>query len=263
MLLFALVVVAIVMFALMVVIHNVGRTRRHRVVLGDFANRVGGVLSANSYQTTVTLRRRGETFVVKGRYHKGKLFLQIQAAWPDHGFRAKFFPETLTDELKRFIGMQDIKIGNPRFDQRFVVQSSDESWLLDLLDQHVQEAILRLDADAVLNISGGRIQMDVPCLFKDEASVEKHLERFANIYLIFRGALKSSQPNIAFHAVSMESDQATCLICGDPISEQLINCRSCRTPHHQECWEYLGQCSTYGCGQTKFTTKSNPYFIRI
>ena len=28
----------------------------------------------------------------------------------------------------------------------------------------------------------------------------------------------------------------------------VILCTSCRTPHHRECWEYVGACSIYGCG---------------
>lgn len=27
----------------------------------------------------------------------------------------------------------------------------------------------------------------------------------------------------------------------------VVGCRACRTPHHAECWSYLGRCSTYAC----------------
>lgn len=27
----------------------------------------------------------------------------------------------------------------------------------------------------------------------------------------------------------------------------VVSCPSCATPHHEDCWEYLGGCSTFGC----------------
>jgi len=41
---------------------------------------------------------------------------------------------------------------------------------------------------------------------------------------------------------------AKCLVCGDPI-EKLPNveCKVCETPHHTECWNSIGGCSTFGC----------------
>ncbi|MBI4859248.1 MAG: hypothetical protein HY815_03105 [Candidatus Riflebacteria bacterium] len=45
------------------------------------------------------------------------------------------------------------------------------------------------------------------------------------------------------------SPLAICQICGDALRhgqpQQL--CESCETPHHRDCWEYAGGCSTYAC----------------
>ena len=39
-----------------------------------------------------------------------------------------------------------------------------------------------------------------------------------------------------------------CKVCGEPIDEgEIIVCASCNTPHHRDCWEYVGACSIYGC----------------
>jgi hypothetical protein len=39
-----------------------------------------------------------------------------------------------------------------------------------------------------------------------------------------------------------------CKVCGEPITDQpVVICAQCRTPHHRECWEYVGACSIYGC----------------
>jgi hypothetical protein len=43
-----------------------------------------------------------------------------------------------------------------------------------------------------------------------------------------------------------------CLVCGGPLRENVVHCRRCRTPHHEECWRYFGSCSTYGCREERF-----------
>ena len=43
-----------------------------------------------------------------------------------------------------------------------------------------------------------------------------------------------------------------CRVCGESIEHDLVSCRACKTPHHLECWEYVGQCSTYACGETAY-----------
>jgi len=45
-----------------------------------------------------------------------------------------------------------------------------------------------------------------------------------------------------------EPDEPTaCQICGTPIEPPIVWCSSCGTPHHADCWDYLGRCSAYGC----------------
>ena len=49
---------------------------------------------------------------------------------------------------------------------------------------------------------------------------------------------------------SWQEDQGppTCKVCGEPIDEsEIVVCASCNTPHHRDCWEYVGACSIYGC----------------
>ena len=45
----------------------------------------------------------------------------------------------------------------------------------------------------------------------------------------------------------------TCQVCGTTIDEQddltnIVACALCGAPHHCDCWDYTGMCSTYGCG---------------
>jgi hypothetical protein len=49
-------------------------------------------------------------------------------------------------------------------------------------------------------------------------------------------------------ACQEDTGPPTCKVCGEPISNgEVIVCASCSTPHHRDCWEYIGACSIYGC----------------
>jgi hypothetical protein len=43
-----------------------------------------------------------------------------------------------------------------------------------------------------------------------------------------------------------------CQICGAALEGMLVRCARCSTPHHQDCWQYTGTCSTYGCGEKSY-----------
>jgi predicted DCC family thiol-disulfide oxidoreductase YuxK len=39
-----------------------------------------------------------------------------------------------------------------------------------------------------------------------------------------------------------------CRVCSQPMRDPSTYCDKCGSPHHQECWTYLGHCATFGCG---------------
>lgn len=60
--------------------------------------------------------------------------------------------------------------------------------------------------------------------------------------------------------------QFKCLICGEKseiTNDGVIVCEKCKTPHHKECYNWIGHCGVYGCkgkpvgSQTRIT----PYDI--
>lgn len=52
---------------------------------------------------------------------------------------------------------------------------------------------------------------------------------------------------------TLEAAGAECQVCGAKMGQGGVFCARCRTPHHEECWRYTGQCSTYGCREIRFT----------
>ena len=53
-----------------------------------------------------------------------------------------------------------------------------------------------------------------------------------------------------------EGEGARCPVCIAPLTDDRVQCPRCRTPHHGDCWNYLGKCSIFGCGATN--TADNP-----
>jgi hypothetical protein len=49
-------------------------------------------------------------------------------------------------------------------------------------------------------------------------------------------------------------EDAKCGVCGEKTVQGIVLCARCKTPHHKECWEYMGGCSIYACGGKAWVT---------
>lgn len=44
-----------------------------------------------------------------------------------------------------------------------------------------------------------------------------------------------------------------CQVCGVSLGQgAVVRCRRCATPHHEDCWAYTGECSTFACKEKAF-----------
>jgi hypothetical protein len=66
-----------------------------------------------------------------------------------------------------------------------------------------------------------------------------------------RVALKARPDESA--PLQVDARAGECQVCGEAMETRVVFCAKCRTPHHEECWSYVGQCSTYGCREIRFT----------
>ena len=102
-----------------------------------------------------------------------------------------------------------------------------------------------------LNCSPGLLLIDVDRPLWSYDALHQLIRCGLSIYDQFR---LSSVDGISF--VETEELQpleaVRCRVCGEHIEQELVSCRACKTPHHLECWEYNGQCSTYACGETMY-----------
>lgn len=48
--------------------------------------------------------------------------------------------------------------------------------------------------------------------------------------------------------LEVELEETQCPVCGDPLAGRPTRaCPRCHTPHHADCWSYLGTCAIFGC----------------
>jgi len=72
-----------------------------------------------------------------------------------------------------------------------------------------------------------------------------------------RVAIKGRTPVPESATLTVDASAGDCPVCHEKMDSRVIYCSRCRTPSHEECWSYLGMCSTYGCREIRYQ-RSNP-----
>ncbi len=257
-------IAAVIIIALMGLTHAAQQSTALDEVYARTAPRLGGRASPGGLFGRPSLRfhHRGAPALVDicstGGEHPN-YYTQLHIAWPDHALRCEICPERLMSRVGKFFGMEDIQIGSPRFDERYLITGNSPQEIRHLLNHAVQAHIETLrgylgNDDIYVGISGGRLLVKKQPLIRDHNT----LESFVRMALdLFDHATSAGVEGIDFvegagEEALLSLAEAICQICGDEVERDAVFCRSCKTPHHHDCWQYYGCCSTYGCGQTKF-----------
>jgi hypothetical protein len=119
-------------------------------------------------------------------------------------------------------------------------------------------------AEVIAAISGLRKFYD-PCVeVKDDVlrvSIGQHVDTDEPVRALLRvagavlEALGSRGGEGLLWIEVREGAAAVCQVCGTDAAGRTVLCGSCRTPHHEDCWRYVGRCSTYGCGGRELARK--------
>lgn len=200
----------------------------------------------------------GSTQALLNTYNAGRggQFTQIQIQWPDPDFRLEVFPNLGGIRYKPFRGMYAIEIGAKEFDVLYSVRTDNETEARAFLTDGVRWQIDRLfhllgSGDVYLAIHRGRLMIKKPSYIRRTADLEEFTQLSLELY---DQAMLTRMVGIAF----VQDDnvqvikEAVCQICGDDITTDMVFCRRCKTPHHQECWQYYGSCAVYGCQEQRF-----------
>jgi hypothetical protein len=155
----------------------------------------------------------------------------------------------------RFFGWPDLKVGDPYFDRAWVVTARPESLVRRIFSEdrrdQVIDSVRRLNRFGApsIEITRDTLIVRVGGLLQDESD----LFDLAQTAIDFVGYLLRLGPEegIAWVATD-DADPGLCPVCAAPMTEAVVSCDKCKTPHHEECWRYVGQCSTYACKGKRF-----------
>ncbi|MDX1947174.1 MAG: RING finger protein [Pirellulaceae bacterium] len=217
------------------------------------------------YRPQVRLRLDGAPALVRYSSHgKRGWHTHFQIAWPDRALRCELVPQRAFDSLRRLLGMEDIEIGSPPFDEAFYITGNRRE-VRELLSADVQVAVLRLNPlgnlsevaakNVYVEFKGGVLTITKPLNLVSFEELEQFILLSAEVY---RAAIATQAAGISFveaEPTLPDAQDSRCQVCGEPLAGDIIYCSACKTPSHRDCWKYFGGCSTYACGGKKYVER--------
>ncbi|MBI3854518.1 MAG: hypothetical protein HY293_02375 [Planctomycetes bacterium] len=158
-------------------------------------------------------------------------------------------------EQMKFIGSRDIRIGDSRFDASWFVTARPESLAHRIFSEErreqVIESVRRLGRFSIPSIEITRDALVV--------RVDRILDREEDVLALAQTAIDfvgyllrlGPEEGIAWLAGDA-AEVGLCPVCAAELAEGVVRCDKCGTPQHEECWKYVGQCSTYACKGKRF-----------
>lgn len=176
--------------------------------------------------------------------------------FPDPRLRMEIYPQTVVEQVKKFLGMQDIEVGVPRFDELFIVQGNDSNLIREYLSFETQAALQAVARcsyffDLHLTIGGGTLRVTKR---SDIRKVQDLLRLVQSCETLFIALVSARNLGIEFLPTTAPPriSETHCQVCGEGLQGSIVYCTRCQTPHHLDCWQYVGTCSVYACGQKRY-----------
>ncbi len=184
-----------------------------------------------------------------------QLTFTIPQGWD---FRLEVFPQRFQEDDVKYLNVDDIRIGDPEFDPRYVIKSNDENFAREFLDARTRMAIddlrnLKGNDRILVSANASRLMVRKRQILGDLGDLavfsDLSCQVFDRILLFLQ---RASGIEIMEDSAAAPVEDPVCQVCGAPVSKEgRVYCRRCRTPHHKDCWEFNGQCSTYACGEKR------------
>jgi hypothetical protein len=241
----------------------------HARAFEQLTRRFGGVFQRGGFLRRCSTRfRYGSTWVIvaPGSAAGRQRSTQVTLQWPDG--RTDWRLETRGTPGPSDSGGSGRQLlsGDPTFDAQFLVlgRNNDENrrllsdgvrWQINKLAQSPQPSPIRI------SIRHGRLLVEKVLAIRRFEELEELTQLCIEF---FDQAMLTRSEGIEFLGAADEAvplENPVCQVCGEEIVSDMVYCRRCFTPHHLECWQYNGLCSTYGCRESRFSvpTVAEPY----
>ena len=151
----------------------------------------GDKVQAHVGPWTVTL----DTFTVHTQ-HSHVAYTRIRAPYVNpEGFRFTIYRKGFFSDLGKLLGMQDIEVGDPEFDEAFIIKGNDEPRVVILFsDPEIRRLIgaqpkIKLEVKDSEGWFGGRFPEDVDELHFQAVGVIKDVGRLKALFELFAAVL--------------------------------------------------------------------------
>jgi hypothetical protein len=251
-------------------VRAVSRRRRARSfhwVVGHFRGRPGAPAKGSS-RTIVAFEHAGRRAALELGARRMGLFsrpLIFRIAWPDEGVSCEVRPRFVSRRLDGLRGMTTVSSGDAEFDKLYRVRGRPPEKIELLLSAAVRICINQIrflydSANIHLRIADGELTITKRGLSRHPKTIirfgELALELFDQAMLLETAGLTFLPDSMKTSDQAAGSNAAVCRVCGEEFAGKVVVCRTCRTPHHRDCWQYFGGCATYGCGGRKCDRKA-------
>jgi len=166
-----------------------------REIGGEFVE--GGFWKGNKVQVhvqpwTITL----DTYTVNTQ-HSHVTYTRMRAPYVNpEGFRFTIYRKGFFSELGKLLGMQDIEVGDPEFDEAFIIKGNDEVRVQNLFaDARLRELVkvqptIRLDVKDSEGWFGPKFPENVDELHFQVVGVIKDVDRLKSLFDLFAAVLE-------------------------------------------------------------------------
>ena len=167
----------------------------------------------------------------------------------------KVYAGAFGDSIAKWFGAQDLEVGDPAFDSLYVVKATPVSLVHAVFGSPARDALIttlrRLGSWSSGSLDVSRESLSVRVMERlQESDRIVELARIAErLYALIVSGVKDDT-GIVWGATTAGSGQ--CQVCGAALAGDVVKCASCATPHHRECWRYVGECSTFACQSRRF-----------
>ncbi len=226
--------------------------------------KAGGVMYGYALTNPSLIIDYGRTNCVLRNGHSnrftGRRQTELVMNWPERKFRMEIssgLSETAHWAARglRSVTLTDADANQPFF-KTFHIETNFPQFAIKLVTAAVQwqlEKILKLTEhrEMLVSISGGQLSIAIPGYIKDFQRLDDFLQSGLNL---FDQMMLVNVDGIEFLHVNEASVVADvkCPICSETITQNMVMCNRCKTPHCADCWQYNGQCATFACRETRY-----------
>lgn len=151
----------------------------------------------------------------------------------------------------KLMGGRTRPLGHEEFDRNFIARSEPDTLIGELFSGTRRDRI----AGEILGVPGGSRVRVILTLSDLRIRIPRVLRRAPELHAVLRAAhvlvdaLLETAKAAGYAVVTVGvGSGARCPICISPLEAEVVLCLKCRTPHHEGCWQYTGECATFACG---------------